>query len=80
MELQVITQIVFTAFIGVFSYMLKRLVSDINKITQAIARIQTNIEKGIEEDIKENKADIRSLNKQVNRIDNEVSTLKAKTK
>lgn len=80
MELQVITQIVFTAFIGVFSFMLKRLVSDINKISQAIAKIQTHIEKGIEEDIKECKADIKSLYKQVNRLENEVSTLKAKTK
>jgi len=84
-----ITIVLMTTLIGLMSYwlktvykeikqMLKELTSYINELKQLVVSMQTQIERGIEVDIKKLKSDVQILYDRTNKLQNRLSELNPK--
>jgi len=87
----IITAVLLSSLIGLAGYwlksvyrefkqLLKELTAYINELKQIVVSIQTQIEKGIEADIGELKADIETLYQRTNKLQNQISVLNQKCK
>jgi len=78
--------ILFSTIIGIASWWLKtvhkevkELIKDLVEIKQLLAGMKTQVEKSIETDIKEIKADVKTLFSKTNKNQSDIATLKQKT-
>lgn len=77
--------ILFAAIIGMVSWWIKNLhkevkelIKELTELKQLIAAMKAQVEKSIETDIQELKADIRTLYKKTNENEKEIAALKQK--
>ena len=85
-----ILSILFSVLVGMIGYwlktahreiktLIKELVESLNNLHRLVTGIETQIEKGIEADIKEIKEDVKTLYRRTNKNESDIATLKEKT-
>ena len=75
-ELPQIIELLIAILIGVMGFLFRRVLNNNSEMSKNLASMKTHIDKGIEEDIKENKEDIKTLAERTHELSMALSRLK----